>query len=168
MNNLYSPGARFLHWSSAAVIIWANASGFYVAFLSDSLVSKNLVSFFNVSITTLFIPLFLFRCFHAFHYTKPKNDNLARWNQWLASQMHRMLYIITTVVLLSGVLMMDRNINVFNLFSLPYLIKDREVTWLINQVHIYSCMVLSVMVLMHIAAVIKHELTGMRILRKML
>ncbi|WP_062266177.1 cytochrome b [Endozoicomonas arenosclerae] len=167
MNNRYSPGARFLHWSSAAVIIWANASGFYVAFLSESLASKQWVAFINVSLTTLFIPLFLFRCFHSLHYKKPESEDLNRWNQWLASQMHRMLYIITSLVLISGVLMMERDINVFNLFSLPYVIENRDVTGLMNQVHKYSCMLLSLMVLMHVSAVIKHELTGKRILRRM-
>ncbi len=82
--------------------------------------------------------------------------------------MHRMLYVVTALVLLSGVLMMERDINVFHLFSLPYLIEDRELTALMNQVHKYSCMLLGVMVIAHIAAVIKHQLSGNNILKRML
>ncbi|WP_249168428.1 cytochrome b [Erwinia sp. E602] len=78
-----------------------------------------------------------------------------------------LLYINIAVVLITGVLMMDRDINIFNLFSIPHLIESKLITDLFFVTHIISCTTLAGLVLLHILAVVKHELFGNRVLRRM-
>ena len=55
----YSTQQIILHWLSAIIIIWATLSGFYVAFCHPDQPVKEWIGFFNVSLTTLFIPFFI-------------------------------------------------------------------------------------------------------------
>ncbi|WP_447858935.1 cytochrome b [Enterobacter ludwigii] len=157
-----------LHWVSAAIIIWATLSGFYIAIFDASAAIRDAISFFNVSLTTVFIPLFVLRCYYALTLPKPADANTNPWLNFIAHATHRLLYIIIFVVLFTGVLMMERDINVFNIITLPQPLHDPNVTAWFNRIHIISCAALGVLVALHIAAVIKHELQGKRLLQRMM
>ena len=58
----YNRPMRVLHWVSAAVILWALATGFSVSLLNLPLALKSGISFINVSLTFIFIPVFILRC----------------------------------------------------------------------------------------------------------
>jgi len=167
MKSKYAWQQVILHWLSAAIIIWATLTGFYVALFDVSPQLKNWMGFFNASLTTVFIPLFILRLWFMFRLGKPKQEKPATLATHAAEIAHMLLYLTISLVLVSGVLMMEREINVFNLFVIPQPIEALSLTQLFNRIHIISCAVLGGLVLLHILAVIKHELFGNRIMRRM-
>lgn len=164
----YSRQQIFLHWISAVVIIWATVSGFYVAIFAPPLTVREWVSFFNVSITTIFIPLFIWRVICALTKKKPAETKLSPRQVRMAYLGHIILYANISFVMVTGVLMMDRDINVFNLFSFPQPLTDAEFIGFFRQIHIASCVTLALLVIGHILAVIKHTLAGKNIINRML
>ncbi|OON41889.1 cytochrome B [Izhakiella australiensis] len=167
MKSKYSKPQVFLHWLSAIIIIWATISGFWAAFGDLSPASKDWIGFFNVSLTTLFIPFFIIRLFYAFFSAKPNDDLLTHKEEILAFIGHFLLYVNITVVMVTGVLMMERPINVFNWFTLPQPLTNLQLTSLFNFIHMISCTTLALLVIGHILAVIKHQLQGKALLRRM-
>jgi cytochrome b561 len=163
-NKPYSAMQIALHWLSAIVIIWALISGSSVALLDVSAATVALVSFINVSLTTLLIPFFLLRLLLALKAAGPlpvtTMERLAAWA-------HRALYGVTLVVLVTGVLMMDRPINVLDWLTIPAPLADTVLIGHFNRLHIWSCALLALLVAMHIAAVIKHQWLGRGVLARM-
>lgn len=160
----YSKTQIFLHWLSAVIILWATFSGFYVALADVPDTIKHAVSFFNVSITTVLIPFFAVRMYLAFSKVRGIPRQPAELAAFVA---HKAIYLATTAVLVTGVLMMDRDINVFHLFSIPQPITDPELTGRFNTAHKYACVVLGGLLVLHVAAVVKHHLCGNPVLRRM-
>ncbi len=167
MNNKYSWQQIILHWISAAIIIWATLSGFYVALFNVSTAVKDGIGFLNVSLTTVFIPLFILRVFFLFTHGKPVKKQQPTVSAHIAHVVHLFLYVNIAAVLISGILMMERDISVFNIFSIPKPFNDLNITQSFNSFHIFSCATLAGMVLLHIMAVVKHTLLANRILRNM-
>lgn len=167
MVSRYSKPRVFLHWLSALIIIWATLSGFWVGLGNPSPAIKNWVGFFNVSLTTLFIPVFVIRLFYAFSSAKPEDNLLTKKEEKMASVGHIALYVTITVVMVTGVLMMERPINVFNWFMIPQPLTNSQLTSLFNKIHAFSCSTLGVLVIGHILAVIKHHWQGKALLRRM-
>ncbi|MGE4802339.1 cytochrome b [Yersinia hibernica] len=167
MKNKYSCKQVVLHWVSALVIIWATVSGFYVGLFDVSPEMKSLTGFINVSLTTLLIPVFIVRVYFYFTSEKPEEINTTRFTQFIAHAVHFILYLNIAIVLVTGVLMMERDIDFFKLFIIPQPIHNVAVTALFHTIHIFSCATLAALVLLHIAAVIKHELSGKKVLRRM-
>ncbi|HDT4958113.1 TPA: cytochrome b/b6 domain-containing protein [Enterobacter kobei] len=168
MRMKYSKQQIFLHWLSAAIIIWATASGFYVALFQPPAAVKEWVTFFNVSVTTVFIPFFLWRIVCALTHKKPVETELSTRQAKMAHWGHMMLYANISVVMITGVLMMDRDINVFHLFTLPQPLDHLELIAFFKSIHIFSCVTLALLVTGHILAVIKHSLSGKNILMRMI
>ena len=98
----YDRLSRYLHWASAAVIIWASLTGFYLATLEPASNLRAWLSWFNVSLTTAFTPIFVARIIHATRTRKPASLDVPRWQQRLAHLVHALLYAMTSVVLASG------------------------------------------------------------------
>ncbi|CAI1927389.1 Cytochrome b(N-terminal)/b6/petB [Serratia quinivorans] len=165
--NKYTTNQVVLHWLSAAVITWAIFSGFYVSLLSPSEELKSLIGFVNVSLTTVFIPFFLLRTYYFITLDKPKGSGLSAKNDYIAHIVHWGIYLNIIIALISGVLMMERDINVFHLLHIPQPIDNLVFTGRFNMVHITSCATLSGLVLLHVLAVIKHTLTGKNVLKRM-
>jgi len=162
----YSRRRVLLHWLSAAIILWALASGFYVAFNPVSASTEHWVGSLNVSLTTLFIPFFLWRAWLFFCEQKSRGAALAV-DKRLAFAVHALIYLVIGVVLVTGVLMMKSAINVFGLVRFPQPLADPVLIELANTVHALSCMVLSLLVALHLCAVLWHELSGRRVVRRM-
>lgn len=163
----YSPAQVLLHWISAIIIIWAMASGFYIFLGNASEYIKEIVGFINVSLTTLFIPFFALRIFYAIKDGKPANIKSKAGHHALASAVHVIIYINTALVLFTGVMMMERDINIFNLVQLPHPLQGGALTSSFHQLHIISCVTLSILIVMHMLAVFFHHLSGNPILKKM-
>lgn len=163
----YNRLARYLHWISAAVIIWASLSGFYLATLDQCSPVRAWLSWFNVSLTTVFAPVFAIRVIHACRSEKPVALAVPRWQQRIAMAVHTSLYALTFLVLASGILMMDHSISIFGLLSLPNPVKDAVWNQAFYAAHRQSCAALFILVLVHVAAVAQHHLSGRRILARM-
>jgi cytochrome b561 len=155
-----------LHWLSAVIIVWATISGFYVGLLPVSAGLKSLIGFINVSLTTLLIPFFFWRTVLAWQH-RGRAGHGSGAMAWVVKAVHGLLYGLTWLVLISGVLMMDRPINVFNVVQFPAPLSDPQLTHAITQLHIILCVLLGGLVGLHVAAVIKHQLCGNKVLRRM-
>lgn len=167
----FSITARVLHWLSSFVILWATISGLLLACIDFGLGSelKNQILNFNVSLTFVFIPLFLWRTVHRLN-----SDPIAYPSHFtekeiqLASGLHRLLYLVIWVVLLTGVLMMEKDFSIFNVAYFPHLLSDKNSIELFTALHHYATYILTAAIIVHILAVVKHEYTGVRILKRML
>ncbi|WP_037028075.1 cytochrome b [Psychromonas aquimarina] len=161
--------AKYLHWISAVVILWASISGLYIAFFELEPHIKISILNFNVLITTIFIPLFCWRIYHRIKHGLPQPPpGMSALEVKFAHFGHTLLYVLVSLVLLSGVLMMDRDVTVFQLFILPQLLQDQSSIQFFEGMHLYTCRLLALLVICHLAALIKHEIMGRRILKRML
>lgn len=164
----YHPLRVWLHWISAAVIVWALISGFYSAYGTSSPAIKAAIGYINVSLTTLFLPVFMLRVICALTLAAPDETHDSKnLQKKLAKGMHVALYVITSVVMLTGVLMMERDINVFDLFTLPRPLSDVSIAIIFKNIHIVSCVVLSLLLSGHILAVLTHMMKGNKIFSRM-
>jgi cytochrome b561 len=163
----YDRTSRYLHWASAAVILWASLSGFYLATLDAASTLRAWLSFLNVSLTTAFTPVFIVRVFHAIRTTKPASLNVPVWQQRVAHIVHALLYALTSVVLASGILMMEHAISVFGLVSIPNPVTDPDWNRYFYAMHRTSCAALFMLVVLHVAAVVRHQRAGRAVLARM-
>jgi cytochrome b561 len=85
----------------------------------------------------------------------------------LALFAHTLIYFVISLVLVSGVLMMDRPIDVFGLFEIAQPLSDPELISRFLTLHVWACVFLALLIVLHIGAVIVHELCGHRVLRRM-
>jgi cytochrome b561 len=163
----YSRQRVLLHWISAAIILWTLASGFYVSVVNVSVPVKQSVAFINVSLTTVFIPFFIWRvCIFVYH-TLHARKVAASTGQRLVGLAHVLIYLTVSIVLVTGVLMMDRPINVFGLVEIPQPLGNSFLIAQFTTVHVWACGVLSALIALHVGAVIVHEICGRRVLRRM-
>lgn len=158
--------ARIFHWVSAVIILWATTSGLFMAFLAAP-AAKAWISWFNVSVTTLLIPLFAIRIVYALTSTKPALTLVSPRQRRAAHAGHLLLYTLTALVLLSGVLMMQRDINVFDWFSLPRVVHDAALNLRFAHVHRIGSTLLALAIVGHVLAVIQHQRRGIPVLRRM-
>lgn len=162
----YSISQKLLHWVSAVIILWSLLSGFYVAVFTVPASVKAWVGFFNVSLTTLYIPVFVLRVYCSFSHGLDFSIRRSL-QEYMALLVHKAMYLVLAVVLVTGVLMMDRPINVFNLFSIaPFESDPAAIAWY-TQVHVGSCALLLLMLVLHIGAVVLHERRGKRVMARM-
>lgn len=165
--NSYPAIARILHWTSAAVILWAMSMGTIAAVFPNTSMS-DVVTHVNVSITTLFLPIFVFRIVYRIAFCRRSESVDSGTPIGLAHAIHFLLYVATTGVLLSGVLMMESDIDIFSWFSVPRVADDPTINRLAAVVHRYGSVWLATLVGMHIGAVVWHEMFGRPVLRRML
>ncbi|WP_449100505.1 cytochrome b/b6 domain-containing protein [Pseudomonas veronii] len=162
----YSTCQKLLHWVSAVIIVWTLLSGSVVAIFAVPASVKAWVFFFNVSLTTLYIPVFVVRVYCSF--THGLDFSVRRSpREYLALWVHKAMYVVLAMVLATGVLMMDRPINLFNLVSFaPFHSDPASIVWY-SRVHVLSCVALLLMLVMHIGAVVMHERRGKRVMVRM-
>lgn len=168
MSNKYSQPRIWLHWLSAIVIIWGTVSGFYIPLGKPDAETAGLISFINVSLTTCFIPFFILRIIYCLKHKSPPAEPAQQKTHKIAKIAHLILYINISVVLITGVLMMERDINVFNLFAIPAPLSQPSLTQFFHSLHIASCASLALLVVMHILAVVKHQLAGKGVMHRIL
>lgn len=162
----YSMSQKVLHWVSAVIIVWSLLSGFYVAVFTVPAAIKAWVGFFNVSLTTFYIPVFVLRVYCSFSHGLDFSTRRSL-QEYMALFVHKAMYLVLAVVLATGVLMMDRPINVFNLFAISPFLSDPATIARYTQVHVLSCVGLLLMLVLHIGAVVLHEKRGKRVMARM-
>ena len=164
---------RLLHWLSAVVILWAIFTGFYLAFFNNNEGIKHMMADFNIAVTTLFIPVFALRIAVSRYFKKPSTPQLTESQSKAANLGHWAIYWVVCLELISGILMMDRQINVFELISFaPPMIGieffGKAATDIFFMAHRISSLLLTLLIVLHVAAVIKHHRDGIPLLKKML
>ena len=165
----YDFTSRLLHWVSALVILWATISGFYTLLPNIETQVKQFIAGFNVSLTAVFIPLFCYRIYHRIvSQTPDSSDQITPFEKKISHVMHTLLYVVVGVVLVTGVLMMDRPISIFNLVTFDQIFHNTSVITGFKMIHKFATELLAVCVFIHIAALVKHQLMGKKILSRMI
>lgn len=166
-NAKYSTLQKWLHAVSMIIILWLMVSGYYAALVTKSEDVKHAIGAFNVALATLFTPVFFFRMYVSFgngYADVVKSKDVMRFVAFLA---HAMIYISTSVIMVSGILMMDREISLFGLFTFSPLLTDPHIISGFSFSHNMACYCLALLLVMHVAAVIKHQLAGNPVLKGM-
>jgi cytochrome b561 len=162
----YSLLRIYLHWISAAVILWATFSGFGVALLADESPFRQWVESVNPQLTSLFIPVFVWRAWLAIKAPgKPSSDAV---QERLARTAHAAIYVMVSGVLITGVLMMTHPVTMLALFQLPQLIHSASALSGLHQLHHVLCAGLAGLVALHLMAVVQHQILGRSVLGRML
>ncbi len=161
----YSTPRVLLHWIFALVIIWATVSGFGNAMLDLPTALGDGINFINVSLTAVLIPLFALRIYFAL--AQPMAHAPEDGHPVLVKAGHLGLYVMTGLVLVTGVLMMERPINVFAVALIPQPLTEPLLTSFFNTVHKACCVLLALLVMGHVAAVAVHHRSGQPLLRRM-
>lgn len=105
-----------LYWIFVLVIIWVIIFGFYVGLFDVFFELKILIGFINVLLIILLIFVFIIWIYFYFVLEKFEdiNDNVLVW--FIVYVVYFIFYLNIFVVLVIGVLMMERDINVFDFF----------------------------------------------------
>lgn len=165
----YNNTVKLLHWLSALVILWATLTGLYTILPNTEDDIKFKIAQLNISITTIFIPIFCFRVYYRVARKAPSDCQLLSTVEiQMAHVMHTFLYVLIATVLLSGILMMDRPISIFNVFEFTQLLDNSTSISFFETLHKYSTQLLALCILLHIMALIKHEIKGNKILQRMI
>jgi cytochrome b561 len=168
-NIKYDLASRSYHWLSALVILWATFSGFLIISLSMDENTKHQIEQFNIAITAIFIPVFFLRIVHRLRtIAPPHNEQLAKYEVTIAKVMHTLLYVLVSTVLVSGILMMEHDIHIFSFIQFDALISNKGITAVFKTLHDISTRLLAIGILLHLLALIKHEVLGHRILKRMI
>lgn len=154
----YDRFSRILHWVLAVGIIYASLVGYGLHFISD----PNIFTFFselNMSLATLMTLLMIVRfIWRFFRPAVPYGEHIQGSKKGLVILLHEIFYLIIFVVLISGFLMLKHGYTLFFLLPVPQPLSNLEVNLFFFSIHRYSCIALGLMLLMHVAAVIKHQL----------
>ncbi|WP_158678287.1 cytochrome b [Pseudoalteromonas sp. T1lg23B] len=161
--------SKVLHWLSAVVILWATFSGLFLVAVKGEGEWKLLISEFNVSLTTAFIPIFCVRIVHAVRTVRPCYQGKLSAAQILCVRyVHMTMYLLAMLLFISGLLMMRSEFQVFGLITIPPLIEHTQASMFFSRVHRYVSYALTVLIILHVLAVILHQRAGKKILQRML
>jgi|GEM_PF-1001427 len=162
------PTARvYLHWLSALVILWATVSGFGVTLLPASHPLRQWVEGFNPVLTSLFIPFFVGRLWLYMKASPHRTDRQPGLQEKIAAITHGTLYLCVAGVLLTGVLMMTHPVVLIATLALPQLVHSASALANLQLLHHGLCALLAVLIGLHVAAVIQHQIKGRSVLYRM-
>ncbi|MEA5166608.1 cytochrome b/b6 domain-containing protein [Enterobacter bugandensis] len=165
----YDRFSRLLHWVVAAVIIYAMCMG-YILHALEGTRWFTFFSVLNMSLGTIATPIMMVRfVWRFFRPSVPYPATVAGRKKQLVVFIHELFYLTIMVVLVSGFLMLQKDYNLFGLVPVSRPIAIAEVNAFFFQMHRYSCILLGVILLGHVAAVLKYTFSGQReILQRML
>jgi cytochrome b561 len=161
MTTRYSNTAIVLHWLVALLIFAAFPLGVYMHDLPLSPIKLQLYSYHKwIGITVLLLAV-LRVVWRVTHTPPPLPDSLPRWQKIASDATHQFLYVLLFVVPLSGWLMSSAKgfkTVLFGVLPLPDLVgKDKALGELLANVHANLNYLLLALVVLHIAAALKHH-----------
>ena len=165
----YDGVARFFHWVFAAGIIYASVAGYTLARLSGG-PERDFLSQLNMSIATVLIVLFPLRVYWKFVRIEPRPlPDVSALQNALANRVHILMYVTIFAVLASGFLMVPNGYSFFGLVKIRTPFVKGALTDKLFVIHRASCALLAGLVVLHVLAVVKHQLIARNnVLRRML
>lgn len=165
----YDGITRFFHWTFAACIVYASVAGYSLSRVANGPV-HHFLSQLNMSIGTVLMVLFPLRFGWKMLRTEPRAlRDVPAWQQSLAHGVHGVLYLAMFAVLASGFLMVPNGYAFFGVVEIHTPFRQGALTDELFAVHRASCAVLAGLVVLHVLAVVKHQLiTRNDVLRRML
>jgi superoxide oxidase len=156
----YAMPVRWLHWISAAVILWAMISGFTVGNLPQNSELRRSITDFNVALTTIFIPVFALRIYVRLKLPAPAPLSASALHRIAAQTAHATLYILVSFVLFSGVFAVDHPASIFGIWTLQPVALPLSYRDNVTTIHSTACRALGGLVLLHVLAVFRHQSAG--------
>lgn len=160
----YSPAMRVLHWCRAALILGLIGLGIYMTSLPNTVAEKHGVlypihkEFGMLALIVVLIALLT----RARSTIPPEPTSLARWEQALATAVHRGLMLFSVLVPVSGYCMSSSygkggGVPFFGL-SLPRLVPTNlGVTGIFTTLHTVFAFTLLALAILHILGALKHR-----------
>ena len=157
----YTATAIAIHWLVAALIVGAFVIGLIAVELAVSPQKLKLYSWhkwIGVSIALLALVRISWRLWHPAPALPP---GMARWEQHVATGTHALLYLLLLAIPVTGWLMSSASgfpVVYFGVLPLPDLVaKDKALADTLKLVHYALNKTLLVLVVLHIAAALKHH-----------
>lgn len=168
----WSAVSQTLHWLIALLVIGLCAAGLIMTELPTS-PTKIKIYALHKSIGITVLALMLIRLGWRLFDRRPAYPaSMPGWQKQLAALTHGLLYLLLFVMPLSGWLYNSASnfpLRYFGLFSLPALTgPSPELKSLAHEVHEWGFYVLASLLLIHVAAALKHQLQGDDTLQRML
>lgn len=158
----YNNTAIALHWLIALLIFVAFPLGLYMSDLHLSPTKLQLYSYHKWIGVTVFVLVLMRLLWRATHTPPALPDSISRLQQIGSHIVHGLLYLLIFAVPVSGWLMSSAKgfkTVWFGVLPLPDLLeKDKALGNLLAEVHQSLNYILLVLVVLHVAAVIKHKL----------
>jgi cytochrome b561 len=158
----YSLLTRVFHWAMAFMILALIVIGYYMQGLPQDAPDKYALYPWHKSFGLILIFLWPMRVFVKLVARVPLNTSLPDADVNRARKGHFILYVLMLCVPMSGYIMSVAGGYGAKIFSFPVveLIKeDKQIAHYAHLVHEYLPWVLLLMIIIHVAAVIKHKLT---------
>lgn len=160
-NSRYTSTAILLHWLMALLICAAFPLGLYMADLKLSPAKLQLISYHKWVGIVLLLLAVLRLLWRVTHRPPALPDTLAAWQQRASHAVHHLLYLLLLAVPLSGWLMSSAKgfqTVLFGVLPMPDLVsKNKELGHLLGSVHESLNYLLLALVVVHIAATLKHR-----------
>jgi len=169
----YTPVARLLHWTMAALVLMTIPVGFILLSLPQGWVQNTLFDLHRSVGVLLFALVVIRLAWRLTHPPPPLPDDVPAWQHLASGTVHRLLYailLIQPIIGWWGTSAFGAPINVFWLFELPPLVsKDEAAAKQILGWHGIVGITLSVAVAIHIGAALFHHVVRRDdVLRRML
>lgn len=161
MENRYSTVAIVLHWLTAALIFCAFPLGLYMSDLKFSPLKLQLFSYHKWLGVTIFLLLVMRLLWRASHTPPAMPTSIVAWQQRAAHGVHHLLYSLLVLIPFSGWLMSSAKgvpVVYLGVIQLPDLVsKDKALGNLLETTHSVLNYVLLALLILHIAAALKHH-----------
>jgi len=165
--------AKTLHWLLALAIFVMMGLGLLMVDYSD-LQTRFQMYFYHKSLGILILVLVALRLvWRLFNPTPRLPDSVPTHERWLAHAGHAALYLLMLALPLSGWVISSSSgfgLQVFGLVKLPEIVEsNKELQTLAETVHYWLFWALVALVVVHVAAALKHHLISRdNVLRRML
>ena len=157
----YTTSAIALHWMVAALIFCAFPLGLYMSDLKLSPLKLQLVSYHKWLGVTIFLLVLVRLIWRATHTPPALPASIAAWQQRTAHALHHLLYALMLGIPVSGWLMSSAKgvpVVYLGLLKLPDLVgKNKALGNALETLHASLNYALLALVLLHIAAALKHQ-----------
>lgn len=161
MKNRYDNVHIALHWVIAGLIVFNFALGLYAADLPLSPHKLQRMSWHKWAGVTIFLLVALRLFWRATHTVPPPVAGMPRWQHIASVTTHHTLYLLMVAVPVSGWLMSSAHgipTVWFGLVQLPDLLdKNKELAEVLEEVHASLNWALAALVVLHLAAAVKHH-----------
>ncbi len=132
----YDPLSKLLHWTMAAVIIYATLAGYIMHLVVDNKALFSLLSTLNISLATIATPLFIVRFIWRFFRNTPElPSSVSKLQKNAAKFIHSLIYLMMFLVFSSGFLMLEKSYFLFWMFNVPNLLDNQPVNEFFFMVH---------------------------------
>lgn len=157
----YTPGARWLHWITAALVLFLIPAGIYIANIEDG-PYHNQIYDLHKSVGFLILPLVLVRLVYRLTHTPPPLPADIPMIQQIAAHVnHWGLYVMLILQPLIGWIgtsAYPAPVKFFGLFEWPRIWReDREFSETMLDIHGWIGIVIALFVLAHIGAALFHH-----------